>query len=136
MEQKLIKVLSNHEELGTVVELVEDSDGHRFVTKRISHLETPICRTIFQKEIQALVRLKACENIVRIYRHDIREHENGHTEGIISMEYIQGRPLSKMIEVIPSATIRYQLVKQLTNAIRYAHENSVIHRDTIKIGRC
>lgn len=129
MEQKLIKVLSNHEELGTVVELVEDSDGHRFVTKRISHLETPICRTIFQKEIQALVRLKACENIVRIYRHDIREHENGHTEGIISMEYVQGRPLSKMIDVIPNATTRYQLVKQLTNAIRYAHENSVIHRD-------
>lgn len=45
------------------------------------------------------------------------------------MEYVQGRPLSQMLDVIPNASTRYNLVKQLTNAIQHAHRNSVIHRD-------
>ena len=129
MEQKVIQTLSKQKDSGTIVELVENEAGFRFVVKRIQNLETPIYRAIFQKETQALTRLKACENIVRIFRSDIQTAPDGRSEGIISMEYVQGRPLSQMLDVIPNASTRYNLVKQLTNAIQHAHRNSVIHRD-------
>lgn len=129
MEQRVIQTLSKQKDSGTIVELVEDEAGFRFVVKRILNLEAPIYRAIFQKETQALTRLKACENIVRIFRSDIQISPDGRSEGIISMEYVQGHPLAQMLDIIPNASTRYHLVKQLTNAIRHAHQNSVIHRD-------
>ena len=129
MEEKVIQTLSRQRDSGTIVELVENEAGFRFVVKRVQNLEAPIYRAIFQKETQALTRLKACENIVRIFRSDIQAAPDGRSEGIISMEYVQGRPLSQMLDVIPNASTRYNLVKQLTNAIQHAHRNSVIHRD-------
>lgn len=125
----MIQTLSRQRDSGTIVELVENEAGFRFVVKRVQNLEAPIYRAIFQKETQALTRLKACENIVRIFRSDIQAAPDGRSEGIISMEYVQGRPLSQMLDVIPNASTRYNLVKQLTNAIQHAHRNSVIHRD-------
>lgn len=129
MEQNVIQVLSQHEQSGSTVELVENSEGRQYVVKRIQHLEAPIYRAIFQKETQALLRLKACDNIVRIYHSEIQEKPDGHMDGIISMEYVPGRPLSQVLDLIPDITTRYHLVKQLTNAIWHAHQNSVIHRD-------
>ncbi len=129
MDQKIIKTLSRQTDSGTIVELVENEEGRRFVVKRIQNLESPIYRAIFQKETQALLLLKACDNIVRIYHSDIQTVPDGRTEGVISMEYVPGRPLSQVLDVIPSTSVRYHLVKQLTNAIRHAHQNSVIHRD-------
>ena len=129
MEPRVIQTLSKQRDSGTIVELVENEAGFRFVVKRILKLEEPIYRAIFQKETQALTRLKACENIVRIFRSDIQISPNGRSEGIISMEYVPGRPLARVLDTIPNASTRYFLVKQLTNAIRHAHQNSVIHRD-------
>lgn len=129
MEQKVIKTLSKRKDSGTIVELVENESGNRFVVKRIQHLEAPIYRAIFQKETQALTRLKACENIVRIFRSDIQISQDGRNEGVISMEFVEGLPLSQILDIIPNASTRYHLVKQLTNAIRHAHQNAVIHRD-------
>lgn len=129
MEQKIIKTLSRQTDSGTIIELVESREGRRFVVKRIQNLDAPVYCAIFQKETQALMRLKACDNIVRIYHSDIQTSSDGRKEGIISMEYVHGRPLSQILDVIPSISIRYHLVKQLTNAIRCAHQNSVIHRD-------
>lgn len=129
MEYKVIRVLSQHTDSGTIVELVENTEQRQYVVKRIQHLETPIYKAIFQKETQALLRLKGCENIVRIFHPFINENKSGQSEGIIPMEYIPGHPLSQMFDRIPSITHRYQIVKQLTNAIRHAHQNSVIHRD-------
>lgn len=74
-------------------------------------------------------RLKACDNIVRIYHSDIQTSPDGRKTGVIYMEYVHSRPLSQVLDVIPNASIRYHLVKQLTNAIRCVHQNSVIHRD-------
>lgn len=129
MEQKIIKILSQHTDSGTIVQLVQDNDGKQYVHKIIQHLDIPIYRTIFQKEIQALTRLKGCENIVRIFRSDIIKDEKGEEEGLVSMEYIPGKTLDKAIRDIPNISTRYYLVKQLTNAIRCAHQNSIIHRD-------
>lgn len=102
MDWNTIKVLSHQMDTGTIVELAEDSNGRQFVVKKIQHLETPIYKAIFQKETQALSRLKGCENIVHIYRTFIKENESGQSEGIICMEYIPGLPLSKMLEKIPN----------------------------------
>ena len=110
MEEKVIQTLSKQRDSGTIVELVENEAGFRFVVKRVQNLEAPIYRAIFQKETQALTRLKACENIVRIFRSDIQAAPDGRSEGIISMEYVQGRPLSQMLDVIPNASTRYNLV--------------------------
>ena len=115
MEQRVIQTLSKQRDPGTIVELVDNV--------------APIYRAIFQKETQALTRLKACENIVRIFRSDIQTSPDGRSEGVISMEYVQGHPLARILNIIPNASTRYHLVKQLTNAIRHAHQNSVIHRD-------
>lgn len=129
MEQKIIRTLSGQSDSGTIIELMENGDGRRFVVKRIQNFDTPVYCAIFQKETQALMRLKACDNIVRIYHSDIQTSPDGRKTGVIYMEYIHGRPLSQVLDVIPNASIRYHLVKQLTNAIRCAHQNSVIHRD-------
>lgn len=129
MDWKVIKSLSQHAETGTIVDLVENDKGEQFVLKRVQHLETPLYKAIFQKETQALSRLKACDNIVRIYRTDIVNHGNNCTEGIISMEYIPGKPINEIMECIPNISTRYLIVRQLSNAIRYAHQNAVIHRD-------
>lgn len=52
MEQKVIKTLSKRKDSGTIVELVENESGNRFVVKRIQHLEAPIYRAIFQKKLR------------------------------------------------------------------------------------
>lgn len=118
MEQKIIRTLSGQSDSGTIIELMENGDGRRFVVKRIQNFDTPVYCAIFQKETQALMRLKACDNIVRIYHSDIQTSPDGRKTGVIYMEYVHGRPLSQVLDVIPNASIRYHLVKQLTNAIR------------------
>lgn len=50
MEEKVIQTLSRQRDSGTIVELVENEAGFRFVVKRVQNLEAPIYRAIFQKE--------------------------------------------------------------------------------------
>lgn len=42
MEQRVIQTLSKQRDSGTIVELVENEAGVRFVVKRILNLEAPI----------------------------------------------------------------------------------------------
>ena len=125
-----VRLLKYNKEMGTCVELYKDKNERLLVVKRIRNIQLPICEALFTKEQQALQRLRGCENIVKIYNADVRLQNDGMgKEGIILMEYINGETLSKKIESISSVQVKYGIIKQLINAVRYAHNNSVIHRD-------
>lgn len=125
MALQVFKTLGKNPDTGSIVEAVLDEErDHVFVRKRIQHINSPLSKTIFQKETEALSRLKSCENIVSLIHADV--HEN---EGIILMEYVHGITLREKQPHITSVAARYNLVRQMINAVRYAHENTVIHRD-------
>jgi serine/threonine protein kinase len=79
----------------------------------------------FTNEAVAIARLSH-PNIVQVYDLDTDEHGT-----FIIMEYVDGETLSSKIErdgPIPS-TEGAALAKQLSNALAYAHERGIIHRD-------
>lgn len=132
MARKIIGILGGNQELGTSVEKVQEINGDSitcFAVKRIRNLSLPLCQTIFKKETEALERLKGCENIVHIYNSEIITNKKGEEQGAISMEYIDGQPLKNCVLQLPSISVRFNLAKQLLSAVRYAHNNRVIHRD-------
>ncbi len=131
MSFKPVRILGENKELGTRVELWQkSSDNSLLAVKRITNLDTSLGITLFQKEAEALKRLRGCENIVSIIKSHVQINPHtGIPEGILLMEYLDGKKLSELIFDIPNHQIRYSLVKQLCSAIQYAHKNLVIHRD-------
>jgi len=79
----------------------------------------------FRREAQSAASLSH-PNIVSIY--DVGK--DGDTEYIV-MEYVEGRNLKEIIrEYAPLSTEQsINLARQITGAIRNAHENHIIHRD-------
>ncbi len=126
-----VRLLGENKELGTRVELWQKtSDNSLLAVKRITNLDTALGITLFQKEAEALKLLRGCDNIVSIIKSHVQKNpRTGTSEGILFMEYLDGKKLSDMISDIPNHQIRYSLVKQLCSAIQYAHKNLVIHRD-------
>lgn len=130
MGQRLIRELSKNPDSGSIVELIYDEERERtFVRKRIQYINSPLSRAIFQKESEALSRLRSCENIVKIYNSEIVSAEGKQDEGVISMEYVPGVTLREKQADIPSVVDRYNIVRKILNAVGYAHENDIIHRD-------
>lgn len=79
----------------------------------------------FQREAQAASSL-AHPNIVSIY--DIGEEENIH---FIVMEYVDGMTLKEFIQQyspLPYEKV-IDIMKQMTAAVAFAHQHSIIHRD-------
>jgi serine/threonine-protein kinase len=91
--------------------------------------EDPDLLTRFQREARVVAGLRH-PNIVQIYDFDAID---GHP--YIVMEYLNGPPLAsylceldKRSEKIPHAQVA-RILKGLTNALDYAHDQGVIHRD-------
>ena len=80
----------------------------------------------FQREIQVLSRLRH-PNIIRLFaagRHKNRLY--------FSMDYIEGKPLSRLIKEAETFRDRMELVPHvatIAHALHYAHGHGVIHRD-------
>lgn len=79
----------------------------------------------FQREAQAASSL-AHPNIVSIY--DVGEEDNIH---FIVMEYVDGMTLKEYIQQF--SPVPYEkvidIMRQMTNAVAFAHQHSIIHRD-------
>ena len=78
----------------------------------------------FQVEAQAAAGLQH-PNIVSI--HEVGQHEGWH---YFSMDYVEGRDLSKILrENLLSAKQAATYVRQMAEAIHYAHQQGILHRD-------
>ncbi len=78
----------------------------------------------FQVEAQAAAGLQH-PNIVSI--HEVGQHEGWH---YFSMDYVEGRDLSKILrDNLLSAKQASTYVRQMADAIHYAHQHGILHRD-------
>ncbi len=78
----------------------------------------------FQSEAQAAASLKH-PNIVSI--HEVGQHEGWH---YFSMDYVEGHDLSTILRLnLLSAKTAATYVRQMAEAIHYAHQQGILHRD-------
>jgi hypothetical protein len=117
--------------MGTVY-LAEDTDLERLVALKVPHLVGPMrqeLRERFLREARAAAGL-AHPDICRV-------HDVGEIDGVpyITMEYVEGRPLSDLIREYAEAgkpmPPRWcaSVAAKVAQAIQAAHERGVVHRD-------
>ena len=86
-------------------------------------------RRRFFREAQAAGRFSH-PGIVTI--HDVGEDEATQTPYIV-MEYVEGRTLESLLtdpgSESPSLSVSLELIKQVAEALDYAHTHSIVHRD-------
>lgn len=127
---EMVRVLNQNPNSGSTVLLVKDkSTGNEFVIKRISGLDNPIHRAIYDKEISALYKLRQSENIVKLLDYKSGKTTTGKFEGRIFLEFVDGDTLQNMCTQIINIADKYNIIQQLVSALRYAHESGIIHRD-------
>lgn len=110
------------------VYLADDDVLEREVALKVIHphlMQKPAVVERFYREARAAVRLDH-PNIVRVY--DVGEIDDRH---VIVMRYLQGRPLSRIMAdhgALPWK-VALNVVHQVADALDYAHERGVVHRD-------
>jgi serine/threonine-protein kinase len=139
-----ITLLANRYEIGDVigrggmatVHLGNDTRLGRKVAVKLlkpSLANDPAFRTRFRQEAQAAARM-AHPTIVRVY--DAGEETVTETSGaevqvpFIVMEYVEGRPLSDILDdgpVAPDEAVR--ITEGILTALEYSHRAGVVHRD-------
>ncbi len=79
----------------------------------------------FYREAETAGQLRH-PNIVTIY--DVGEEQG---LAYIAMDFLQGRPMSDFIqpENLLPLTVVYQLIRQVAEALSYAHSQGIVHRD-------
>jgi beta-lactam-binding protein with PASTA domain/predicted Ser/Thr protein kinase len=77
----------------------------------------------FRREAQAAAGLQH-PNVVSVY--DRGEHEGRYW---IAMEYVHGASLKDLIERGLSPAEAVEIVRQVLNGVRFAHERGIVHRD-------
>ena len=83
--------------------------------------DDPEFRTRFEREARTMAMLNH-PNIVGV--HDFGEQEG---RGYLVMEFVDGRPLSKLIPQPVEAAV--DIARQVCDALAYAHARGVVHRD-------
>lgn len=101
--------------------------GKHFVLKGLKqqYRDEDIFQTMLRKEFEIMILMEH-PNIVRVYTMEEIEEV-----GLcIVMEYVDGMPLDKWLEVRkPSMAQRKRIVLQLLDAMRHWHSHQVVHRD-------
>jgi serine/threonine-protein kinase len=139
-----ITLLANRYEIGDVigrggmatVHVGNDTRlGRRVAVKLLkpSLANDPAFRTRFRQEAQAAARM-AHPTIVRVY--DAGEETVVESSGAeiqvpyIVMEYVEGRPLSDVIDEGPVASAEaVRITEGILTALEYSHRAGVVHRD-------
>jgi predicted DNA helicase len=125
-----IKTLSRNPETNSYVYHIKDTEtGDELVLKQILGLDNSLHRAIFDKELQALTKLRNSDNIVRLLGYEHGKNKKGIFEGRIYLEYIEGDTLEKLCSMITSVSDKFNIIKSLIGAIELSHEYSIIHRD-------
>ena len=139
-----ITLLANRYEIGDVigrggmatVHLGNDTRLGRKVAVKLlkpSLANDPAFRTRFRQEAQAAARM-AHPTIVRVYdagEETVTEPSGAEVQvPFIVMEYVEGRPLSDIIDegpVAPDEAVR--ITEGILTALEYSHRAGVVHRD-------
>jgi len=117
---------------GMVYEAEQQQPRRRVAIKVMhrGHLVDELHTRMFQREVETLGRLKH-PNIAAIY-------ESGHTEDgrdFFAMELVRGVTLDRWLAGRPAPVsrdelkLRLRIIGRLSQAVHYAHQRGVIHRD-------
>lgn len=87
-------------------------------------------KLIFNREMEALKVLNACDNIVKIRDTTASMKYNGKSNyGAILMDYVEGKTLDLYDWHRFSQLKKYEICHKILKAVYNAHANNVIHRD-------
>lgn len=123
--------LSDRGDTNSVVDLLKKKDTDDFIVRKVIYgIDQPLYQAIFTREMRALYKLNKCENIVKILGDDyLVTSKTKERVGVIYLEYISGIELGKASIENFSSKEKYNIIKQLLDAIEISHSNGIIHRD-------
>jgi len=113
--------------MGIVYKAKDSRDGRIVAIKTITtrEIRNPLQRIVLVREAGVTARL-IHPNIVSVY-------DVGHHKGLlfVVMEYLEGCPLHRLIDENQPLTLneRLEIAAQLCDALAYANEQGVVHRD-------
>lgn len=113
-----------------VVYLAEQESPRRTVALKVMkpHLSSPQMLRRFEYEAMVLARLQH-PGIAQVFEAGTTPGPHG-TQAYFAMEYVEGKPLDKFAKAADlSVEQRLELVARVCDAVQYAHQRGVIHRD-------
>lgn len=130
-ELRFVRNISRRGDTNSQVDLLHEEGTDNFIVRKtIYGIDVPLYQAIFTREVRALYKLNKCDNIVRILGHDNLVVKNTREKvGVIYLENITGVPLSKAVIQNLSSKEKFQIVRQIIEAIIISHSNGIIHRD-------
>src|SRR3989304_4728615 len=115
-----------------IVYKAHDNELNRIVALKIlrdSEIASPQQIERFRREAKLAAKLDH-NNIIKIYDAGIIKQEDGRSQCYISMDFVDGTPLStKIIERSITPKDTSLLVERIALALSYAHSEGIMHRD-------
>ncbi|MCZ8286193.1 MAG: serine/threonine-protein kinase, partial [Bacteroidia bacterium] len=113
-----------------IVKQYVNAEGKNFALKELKkeHYTNEEYRYRLLREINMLKTLQGCNNIIRLVNH-------GNSADDHSMWYLMPYARYNLYEYIKkynqgiSQDTRFEIVEQIINAIKYAHDRDILHRD-------
>ncbi len=114
-----------------IVKLYKDeSTGNEFALKELKkdHYQKEESRYRLKREIRLLSELQGCENIIELL-------DSGHDKDKEKLWYLMPYAKHNLYDFIKKGNgkitkeTRYNLVEQIINAIKFAHDKTILHRD-------
>lgn len=131
---EMIEVIHTSNKNETIVLKVKEKNRFEsdkvYALKLVGSLDNRLQKLIFKREIEALRKLNACENIVKIRDHKLNvEFNNKKNWGEILLDYVYGDNLDNIdLNGLPQIK-RYEICLKILKAVEDAHNYGVLHRD-------
>lgn len=101
-----------------------------YALKLVGSLDNRLHKLIFKREVDALRKLNACDNVVRIRHNRFNIEFNGKQNwGAILLDFVYGENLETIDLEEFSIDKRYAICMKILKAVEEAHSYSVLHRD-------